>query len=476
MADTQPAPSGQELAEALARADAEYEPFPPFSEWRQTALDTTAWDRYVDRLEAARQVVDQAKIDNALTVALRAAAVDTGAIEGLYEVDRGFTITVAKETIALQQMAVERGDDFAPLFEAQLEGYEMALDIATAAQPVSEAWVRQVHAVITAPQDKFRVLTPLGRQELPLPKGEYKTHPNHVLLPDERWHSFAPVDLVRDEMHRLTRELQTVDFGRAHPALQASYAHFAFVTIHPFADGNGRVARVLASAYLLRSANVPFVVFADQKDRYLTSLEAADAGDYRAFVSFVSQRATATMRMIADTLQPAPDADAAVNAILAAYESPAGLSYEELDARANRLVDVVTEELTASREDQKLPNQIAANWGITGMGNPPTGWRLPVARNVSLIQLNLNSSPPAAASVGVNIAVVISASADPVDTFRVYVLDRPEFDVLISLEDLYPDETAELRFRVRHFVDRLLGTMLTELQEVVDHVRRTRGF
>lgn len=30
-------------------------------------------------------------------------------------------------------------------------------------------------------------------------------------------------------------------FVKAHPVLQAAWAHFAFVAVHPFADGNGRV-------------------------------------------------------------------------------------------------------------------------------------------------------------------------------------------------------------------------------------------
>ena len=37
-----------------------------------------------------------------------------------------------------------------------------------------------------------------------------------------------------------------------HPVVHALLAHFFFVTIHPFVDGNGRVSRLVATAVLLQ--------------------------------------------------------------------------------------------------------------------------------------------------------------------------------------------------------------------------------
>jgi len=61
----------------------------------------------------------------------RAAALDTGAIEGLYEVDRGFTYTVAFETAAWEVELAKKGENVRPLFEAQLHAYDYVLDLAT---------------------------------------------------------------------------------------------------------------------------------------------------------------------------------------------------------------------------------------------------------------------------------------------------------------------------------------------------------
>jgi len=43
-----------------------------------------------------------------------------------------------------------------------------------------------------------------------------------------------------------------LDEWKAHPALVAAWAHVAFAAIHPFKDGNGRTARILASLAMYR--------------------------------------------------------------------------------------------------------------------------------------------------------------------------------------------------------------------------------
>jgi Fic family protein len=68
------------------------------------------------------------------------------------------------------------------------------------------------------------------------------------------------------------------------PILKAAVAHFWFVTIHPFEDGNGRVARAIADLALARSDgtadrfySMSSRIEAERKDYYLT-LEAAQRG------------------------------------------------------------------------------------------------------------------------------------------------------------------------------------------------------
>src|SRR5262245_30523177 len=144
-----------------------------------------------------------------------------------------------------------------------------------------EAWIRRLHEEICAPQDNYTVQTELGKQERQLSKGEYKREPNHVLTVDGQWFAYAPPSDTPAEMERFVAELNSQAFLTAAPPVQAAYAHYAFIRIHPFMDGNGRVARALATLYLTRCYGVPLLILLDQKSLYLAALRAADAGNHQ---------------------------------------------------------------------------------------------------------------------------------------------------------------------------------------------------
>jgi Fic family protein len=92
-----------------------------------------------------------------------------------------------------------------------------------------------------------------------------------------------PAERIDAEMQALIEwfnEPSTID-----GILHAAIAHLWFVTIHPFEDGNGRIARVLADMSLARSENSPqrFYSLSGQirRDRsgYYGSLERTQKGD-----------------------------------------------------------------------------------------------------------------------------------------------------------------------------------------------------
>lgn len=70
----------------------------------------------------------------------------------------------------------------------------------------------------------------------------------------EKLHYEAPpADRLPDEMGQFLRWFEQP--GDIDPLLLAGLAHFWFVTIHPFHDGNGRIARAIADMALARSEN-----------------------------------------------------------------------------------------------------------------------------------------------------------------------------------------------------------------------------
>ncbi|MCL2848988.1 MAG: Fic family protein [Micrococcales bacterium] len=291
-----------------------YRPFPSFAQWRPE-LDLSLVDRYAARMHAAKQGASSQSLDAALTVVLRSAAVDTGAIEGLYTTDRGFTRTVATQAAAWELAADEKGAHVRQAIADAIAGYEQVMDAVTGSHlpDITQAWIRHLHSTMLASQETYRVFVPAlgGFQDQPLPKGAYKSMPNNPTRRDTgQVHDYAPPSDTPAEMARLVDELAAPAFCDAHPVLQACYAHYAFVCVHPFADGNGRVARALASVYLYRNPGVPFLVFADQRDTYLDGLEAADTGDSRPFVEFAVQRVIDTVNLVEQSIAaagPEPD-------------------------------------------------------------------------------------------------------------------------------------------------------------------------
>lgn len=73
------------------------------------------------------------------------------------------------------------------------------------------------------------------------------------------------------------------------PLILAVATHAWFVTIHPFIDGNGRVARLLMNLILMRHGYPIAVITREDRQRYYDALEESQSGDLTAFVALVAE-------------------------------------------------------------------------------------------------------------------------------------------------------------------------------------------
>lgn len=62
------------------------------------------------------------------------------------------------------------------------------------------------------------------------------------------------------------------------PEVSSAWLHHRFTQIHPFQDGNGRVARALATLVCIKDHLFPLVITRDHREQYINALEAADVG------------------------------------------------------------------------------------------------------------------------------------------------------------------------------------------------------
>jgi len=104
---------------------------------------------------------------------------------------------------------------------------------------------------------------------------------------------------IRHSMHvppraEAVRDLMPAFFNHlrqeSEPAVRAVLGHFAFVYVHPYFDGNGRMGRFLMNA-MLASGGYPWtVVPLAMRDRYMGALESASIGqDIRPFADLLAE-------------------------------------------------------------------------------------------------------------------------------------------------------------------------------------------
>ena len=129
---------------------------------------------------------------------------------------------------------------------------------------------------------------PLGYSEgSKIEVGKYRTHEEHIVsgyLGRERIHYIAPEpSRVEEEMNRF------IEWFNAEkplsPVIRSAIVHLWFVAIHPFEDGNGRLARILGDIWLARGDKSRFRFYNisseinQDKNHYYEKLEHTTKGD-----------------------------------------------------------------------------------------------------------------------------------------------------------------------------------------------------
>jgi hypothetical protein len=148
------------------------------------------------------------------------------------------------------------------------------------------------------------------------------------------------------------------------PEVEAAWLHHRFAQIHPFADGNGRVARAIASLVFIKAGWYPLVVNRDHRTRYIEALEKADAGELRPLIAiFVEAQRKAVIQAteIAYEVKPVETAHDAVLAARDRLSHRGKLSFEQWHVSketANELIKTAQQRF--GQISQELTREIAS--------------------------------------------------------------------------------------------------------------------
>ena len=121
--------------------------------------------------------------------------------------------------------------------------------------------------------------------------GVYRTHECFITGSN---YPVSPPEKIKDDMLELEKWMET-DRSNMHPIEFAAQLHKRFVFIHPFEDGNGRVARLLMNLALLQDGYMLAVVPPILRHEYIQLLEKAHKDD-KPFVDFIAERVIETQK------------------------------------------------------------------------------------------------------------------------------------------------------------------------------------
>ncbi|KKZ14192.1 MAG: hypothetical protein TH68_05510 [Candidatus Synechococcus spongiarum 142] len=214
-------------------------------------------------------------------------AIETGIIERLYKVNRGITVQILEagmEALGNFHAQGRISKEARALITDQRGAIEMVMDLVGGKRVLSNFYIKELHHRLTLSQKICEAEDPDGnRTSVQLLKGQWKKQPNNPTRPDGSIHRYCPPEFVQDEIDHLLKLHKTHD--DVCPEVEAAWLHHRFTQIHPFQDGNGRVARALTSAIFLKADCLVLVVRDEEhRERYLNALEAADRGDLKPLV------------------------------------------------------------------------------------------------------------------------------------------------------------------------------------------------
>ncbi|TIX93546.1 Fic family protein [Rhizobium sp. P44RR-XXIV] len=284
-------------------------------------------------------------------------AIETGVIENLYEIERGVTQTLIER--GFQAELLSHGSTNKPreyviqLLRDQKEALDGVFDFVKSDRSLSTSYIKELHAALLRSQDTTEGIDAQGHHvEIDLIKGTWKTKANYPVR-DGVTYMYCPPEHVQSEMDRLiSLHAQHVSAG-VPTEVQASWLHHRFTQIHPFQDGNGRVARAIASLVLVKDGLFPLVVTRDDKPNYLDTLEAADNGNLKPLISLTAKLQITQFRKataISEAILAEDDVQAALGGLIKAAGKIAAdkiSAFKGVFELAHRLEDDLEQRLKA---------------------------------------------------------------------------------------------------------------------------------
>lgn len=184
----------------------------------------------------------------------------------------GSSLTESETKVLLEDGLTVGGKPIRDYYEAtgHAKAYDVMYTMLDRSRAITEAQLREIHRLFYMQVDEAQA-------------GRYRSQ--QVYITGSQYPVTRPEQVAR-QMNSLVSWMGKNE-GGLHPVVLAAEAHRRFVFIHPFVDGNGRVARLLMNLCLLRSWYTLAVVPPVLRGEYIALLEKAhqDTEPFHVFIA-----------------------------------------------------------------------------------------------------------------------------------------------------------------------------------------------
>ncbi len=169
------------------------------------------------------------------------------------------------------------------------EAINWVLEMIQSERPLTENFIRELHSLLL--QDSYKDSKNADGKIVPrkITSGKYKETPNHVeTVTGEIFYFASPEETPAKMYDLLNWYKEKTEDKEVNPLLVAAEFHYKFIRVHPFDDGNGRVARILMNFILMQFSFPPVIIKTEDKTNYFAALQLADAGNIEPFINYIA--------------------------------------------------------------------------------------------------------------------------------------------------------------------------------------------
>ncbi len=183
----------------------------------------------------------------------------------------GNTLTLQETKIVLEEGLTVRGKPLKDHIEAKndAEAFDLMVNLVRRKEKITQETIQRLHETLMK-----------GLIEKP---GIYRRENIRITGSPISPPSYTKIIKLMDEY---IKNIEEIDI---HPIKKAAYVHYEFVRIHPFIDGNGRLARLLTNLYLMQQGYPPIILRREDRKKYYDTLRKADQGDLSPFTNFIAK-------------------------------------------------------------------------------------------------------------------------------------------------------------------------------------------